>query len=389
MFMKRALKNLKVVLIITLTHLLISSSLFAQAPQKMSYQAVIRDATNHLVVNTLVGMQISIIQGSELGTAVYIETQTPTTNENGLVTIEIGTGTTGDDFSAIAWSNDKYYIKTETDPAGGTDYTITGTSQLLSVPYALHAKTVTSYSETDPSVPVGTAPGQIQYWNGSAWITVAPGTTGQVLTFISGVPTWGAPGMGMGTNDVYNPKTGKIWMDRNLGATQVATSSTDEASYGDLYQWGRSTDGHQIRTSETTSDLSITDTPGHANFILAPSSPYDWLSNQKTNLWQSVSGVNNPCPTGYRIPTDTELDAERASWSSNNAAGAFASPLKLPMAGLRSNFNGSLSSVGSFGCYWSSIVDGTYSRRLNFSSSDAYVFSTYRAFGGSVRCLKE
>ncbi|HUV01679.1 MAG TPA: hypothetical protein VMW32_12010, partial [Bacteroidales bacterium] len=98
--MKRALKNLKVVLIITLTHLLISSSLFAQAPQKMSYQAVIRDATNHLVVNTLVGMQISIIQGSELGTAVYIETQTPTTNENGLVTIEIGTGTTGDDFSA-------------------------------------------------------------------------------------------------------------------------------------------------------------------------------------------------------------------------------------------------------------------------------------------------
>jgi uncharacterized protein (TIGR02145 family) len=116
----------------------------AQAPQKMSYQAVIRDVNSQLVKSQAVGMQISILQGSATGTAVYVETQTATTNANGLVTIEIGTGTTTDDFSTIDWANGTYFIKTETDPTGGTDYTIIGTSQLLSVPYALYAKTAES-----------------------------------------------------------------------------------------------------------------------------------------------------------------------------------------------------------------------------------------------------
>ena len=125
---------------------LLTASLFAQSPQKISYQAVIRDAGNHLVISTQVGMQISILQGSESGTAVYIETQTPSTNENGLVTIKIGEGTqvSVGAFADINWSVGPYFIKTETDPdpAGGlTGYSITGTSQLLSVPYALHAKT--------------------------------------------------------------------------------------------------------------------------------------------------------------------------------------------------------------------------------------------------------
>lgn len=191
------------------------------------------------------------------------------------------------------------------------------------------------------------------------------------------------------STDVTNPTTGKIWMDRNLGATQVATSSTDAASYGDLYQWGRGIDGHQIRTSGTTTALSSSDTPGHGNFILAPSSPYDWRSPQNVNLWQGVAGTNNPCPTGYRLPTDAELDAERLSWSSNNAAGAFASPLKLPVAGYRSYSTGSLSHVGSSGYYWSSTVSGTNSRVLNFGSSNANVDTGYRAYGFSVRCLKD
>ena len=127
----------------------------AQSPEKMSYQAVVRDASDNLVTNQSVGMQISILQGSAGGTAVYVETQTPTTNTNGLVTIEIGSGTvvTGD-FTTIDWTNGPYFIKTETDPTGGTTYTITGTSQLLSVPYALHAKTAESVTgtitETDP-----------------------------------------------------------------------------------------------------------------------------------------------------------------------------------------------------------------------------------------------
>ncbi|MBP8782465.1 MAG: DUF1566 domain-containing protein, partial [Paludibacteraceae bacterium] len=116
---------------------------------------VIRNSSEALVTNTTVGMQISILQGSASGTAVYVETQSPTTNANGLVSLEIGVGTVvSGDFTTIDWANGPYFIKTETDPTGGTSYTITSTSQLLSVPYALHAKTAESVTggitETDP-----------------------------------------------------------------------------------------------------------------------------------------------------------------------------------------------------------------------------------------------
>ncbi|MCK3682848.1 DUF1566 domain-containing protein [Maribellus sp. YY47] len=133
----------------------IAASVFAQAPEKMSYQAVIRNSSNQLVTTQQVGMQISILQGSANGTAVYVETQTPNTNANGLVSIEIGNGSVvSGNFTAIDWANGPYFIQSETDPTGGTNYTITGTSQLLSVPYALHAKTAESVTggiaETDP-----------------------------------------------------------------------------------------------------------------------------------------------------------------------------------------------------------------------------------------------
>ena len=194
--------------------------------------------------------------------------------------------------------------------------------------------------------------------------------------------------MGIDKNGGQVTAASKIWMDRNLGATQVATSSTDAASYGDLYQWGRGTDGHQIRTSTAISTLSSNDAPGHASFIKASASPYDWRSGQNANLWQGVNGVNNPCPADYRIPTETELNVERLSWASNNAAGAFASPLKLPMAGLRLN-QGTVISAGTAGEYWSSTVSGTNTYRLTFDSSSASISPYYRANGFSVRCIKD
>jgi len=178
-------------------------------------------------------------------------------------------------------------------------------------------------------------------------------------------------------------------MDRNLGATQAATSSTDAASYGDLYQWGRRSDGHQCRTSATTTTLSSTDQPANGSFIILPNSPYDWRSPQNDNLWQGVNGVNNPCPGGYRLPTEAELEAERVSWSSNNAQGAFASALKLPVAGYRNGSNGSLNYVGTNGGYWSSTVGGVNSQDLSFDSSDANMLGNDRARGNSVRCLKD
>ena len=153
---------------------IISTSVFAQIPQKLSYQSVVRNSSDQLITNQMVGMKISILQGSATGIIVYMETHNPTTNANGLTSIEIGNGTVlNGDFSTIDWSNGPYFIKTETDPTGGTNYSISGTSQLLSVPYALHAKTAESItgpiSESDPVFSVSPASGisniDITSWN--------------------------------------------------------------------------------------------------------------------------------------------------------------------------------------------------------------------------------
>jgi hypothetical protein len=124
-----------------LLFLLATVSILAQTPEKMSYQLVLRDASNTLLTNQLVGIQISILQTTNTGSAVYTETQTATTNINGLVSLEIGTGASSNDFSAIDWSAGPYFIKTATDANGGINYSIIGTSQLMSVPFALYAKT--------------------------------------------------------------------------------------------------------------------------------------------------------------------------------------------------------------------------------------------------------
>jgi hypothetical protein len=135
--MKNYLKQ-TVKTILLLTTICSLNTTVAQAPQSMSYQSVIRNSSDVLISNSNVGMKISILQGSANGTAVYVETHLPTTNNNGLATLKVGDGTpvTGT-FSSINWANGPYFIKTETDPAGGNNYTIIGTSQLQSVPYAL------------------------------------------------------------------------------------------------------------------------------------------------------------------------------------------------------------------------------------------------------------
>ena len=164
---------------------ILSAGTFAQSPQKMSYQAVIRNSSDQLVNTHAVGMRISILQGTETGAAVYVETQIPTTNTNGLVSIEIGEGTpVSGIFADIDWSAGPYFLKTETDPAGGTSYSITGTSQLLSVPYSLYSKTAENFVS-------GTSTGDMQYWNGSSWVLLPRGEAGQVLTINdSDIPQW-------------------------------------------------------------------------------------------------------------------------------------------------------------------------------------------------------
>ena len=200
--------------------------------------------------------------------------------------------------------------------------------------------------------------------------------------------------------------TGQIWMDRNLGASRVATSSTDPASYGDLYQWGRPADGHQIRTSAITATLAANTTPGHANFITITGSeaPYDWtiphtgdVDGALRSAFFAKTDGSGICPTGFNVPTEAQLKAEVDIWdTTNNAAvGAFNSVLKLPVAGARIRQTGKLGNVGLVAYLWTRSVMPTswwyrYARYLGFSSYNTYpeFFNVERSAGNSIRCIK-
>ena len=179
--------------------------------------------------------------------------------------------------------------------------------------------------------------------------------------------------------------TGKKWLDRNLGVTQtqVATAVNDSAAYGSLFQWGRDADGHESRTSGVSSTISVQpNTPGHSDFI---TSSNDWTSGDVSG---NIRVANwNPCPTGYRIPTEAEFQLEITAFSSSDTNGAF-SALKLPAAGYRVHNSGTLNTVGSNGFYWSSTVSSSNVIYLSLGSSNADMYAIQRAYAFSVRCIE-
>ena len=276
-----------------------------------------------------------------------------------------------------------------TNPDGSAVLDISSTTKGLLIPRMTNAQLSAIASPVAGLIVYCTncnANGEMLIYNRTSWVNMV----GDVVAYV----TFNFNGL---TYQEVTSGTGKTWMDRNLGATQVATSSTDAASYGDLYQWGRNTDGHQIRGSSIADGPLASGSEG-SNFI---TSYGDWLSSspQDDTRWNgSAKGTHDPCPSGFRVPTETELEAERNNggtgfWGTgsvqNNAAGAFASVLKLPLAGYRNASTGALTNVGSVGVYWSSSVSGTIARRLYFYSSNAYMLATNRAYGFSVRCIKE
>jgi uncharacterized protein (TIGR02145 family) len=193
-------------------------------------------------------------------------------------------------------------------------------------------------------------------------------------------------------------KTGKVWMDRNLGASQVATSPTDEKAYGDLYQWGRGEDGHQLRTSQTSTTIISSNAVKNSFFITTSIYPYDWQIQKTDNTWQGESGANCPCPTGFRLPTNDEWKQEIETWSNQNATGAFASTLKLPSSGIREK-DGNLKNIGFSVFYWTSesiFASVNNDPKPYYLSYTLYVwnagvaskYSHYRGRGHSVRCIK-
>ena len=253
--------------------LLLTASVWAQAPQKMSYQAVIRNSSNALVTSTPVGMQISILQGSSTGTVAYSETQTVSTNANGLVSLEIGTGTviTGT-FAAINWATGPYFIKTETDPAGGTAYTISGTNELMSVPYALFSANGTPGATGAPGAPG--APGSVD-----AWSRIGNDSTVDGTNFI-------------GTTDNI-PFTIKV---NNEKAGRIDVSTAGNTFYG--YQSGNSNSGNNYNTgigqqSLFSNTTGTENTASGVNALYYNTTGYSNTASGASALYSNTTGSSN------------------------------------------------------------------------------------------------
>lgn len=193
---------------------------------------------------------------------------------------------------------------------------------------------------------------------------------------------------------VTSPYTGKVWLDRNLGADRVCTSFNDTACYGDYYQWGRNADGHEdSQSGATATQAADVGNVGHGNFIIAYSAnDYDWAktvdptgSLRQAN-WSKTDG-SSVCPIGFRVPNIIELRVETLDNGVTNKDTAFSSFLALPSAGIRSFFNTPIGNAGSYGSIWASSGSGSRSDTIAFNNAASLAVSG-RAGAFSVRCIK-
>ena len=349
---------------------------FAQAPQKVSYQMVVRDASGQLVKESTVGVQMSILQGSAEGSTVYVETHTPTTNVNGLVSIEVGNGTPApqNTFADIDWASGPYFLKAETDPAGGSSYTISGISEILSVPYALHAKT----AET----PAGTLLARIEALELSDVLNNGFTDTRD--------------------NNHYDVvKIGnQVWMAENLAylpsVNMVADGSEDAAgSYYYVYGY----DGTNVTDAKATDNYT---TYG----VL-----YNWTAamDGEASSTTNPSGIQGVCPAGWHLPSDaewTELtdylggtsvaggklkETGTTHWTSPNTGATNETGFTALPGGFR-NYFGSFLNIGFNGYWWSATEYGAthaWYRTMNYSGSNVDRDLNDKELGFSVRCVRD
>ncbi|MBL4587392.1 MAG: hypothetical protein JKX84_10110, partial [Flavobacteriales bacterium] len=256
------MKKHLIILLTIINFSFIINNCAAQAPSGFTYQSVIRDSNNDLVLNTMVGVQISILQTTSTGTAVYVETHSVSTNANGLLSLQVGSGSVqSGTFGSIAWGSDAYYIKSEADPSGGTTYTITGTQQLMSVPYALYAANV------------GSAGSEITDTDNDTKIQVEESADEDIIRFdVAGTEKWimtenrlesvnsGGSlfvGEGAGAND--NLSTNRnVFLGKEAGNSNTAGSQNAATGYRSLYSNiqgnGNTANGYESMTSNTDGD---------------------------------------------------------------------------------------------------------------------------------------
>ncbi len=265
--------------------LMISGSVWGQSPNRISYQSVVRNSSNALVTSQAVGTQISILQGSTTGTPVYVETHSVSTNINGLLSLQVGGGVlVSGDMSTIDWSMGPYFIKTEIDPTGGTSYTITGTSQLLSVPYALHAESVsnTDDADADPNNEIQTLSlsGNDISISGGNTITISSGVT------LDEAYDFGGPGMGR-------------TIDADAGEVSISAA-------------GANSIGLRVENSNTGVGI-IANTTNAANTF----SPIQASTNSSSTVAAAVTGNTTGGAWGIAGQVDAGATSESAVYGSN------------------------------------------------------------------------
>lgn len=352
---------------------------FAQSPEGFSYQAVMRDASAVLKVNAQIGLSIELVQGSAQGTTVYEETHTVTSNANGLVSIIIGEGdVVSGDFSNIDWSDGPYFITTAADLDGGTDYTIQGTTQLLSVPYALHAKTADEANELDPDFNASPAANitstDINSWDSKLDTEVDP-------TFNA------SPAAGISTGDINNwdSKQDALVAGSGINITGNTISATGGGSGGgtlptDFYL-GQDTLGGIVFYVYRDGDgnqrgfiVSSTESSGEwQTFLTQTNAVRTWDGAFNTPLMTSSPIANFATNLGsdWFVPA---LDELRLLWNQRHIANK-----GLNAAGYQL--------LSSSATYWSSVEFGMPNgRTLNFNTGE--VGSTGKGSSFAVRPIR-
>ncbi|MCD4681361.1 MAG: fibrobacter succinogenes major paralogous domain-containing protein, partial [Bacteroidales bacterium] len=363
--------------------LIATANIFAQSPQAVNYQAVVRDTNGAVISMQNISLRISILSSNIAGPIVFAETHNTTTNSLGLVNIAIGTGQVeSGNFSTISWGSSSYFLKTEADVTGGTNYMLMGISQLLSVPYALHSS---SLSLTDE--------------NGNVYeITID--TLGNIVTMIDTM--WICGNSLTDTRDGQSYNTVLIgtqcWMAENL-AYLPSVSPSSVGSNTTTYYYVYDYQGTDVSAAKATSNYN-------SYGVL-----YNWhAAMDGSSSSNSIpSGVQGICPSGWHLPGDAEYtllsdflgglsvaggkmkETGTTHWTSPNIGATNSSGFTTLPGGRRYDYDGSFFTLGNVSNFWSSTEYSTsmaWNHSMDYTSTDVYRVYNNKGNGFSVRCIQ-